>query len=374
MARNSSYSVFLLPLQKSLEMNSASAFRKNLSSLKISGTPIELALPYIVQARVQWNFTDLETFDQLNHKIKNEKANELELLTNFLRFAALTDPYLIPYILKSLEEHLKYPHPFEITQTQMIHILNSLENTGYYSKEILDFINSSILESNLPSGRLGQELLCQLIKFYSNTGIECIEIWDLLKTILNSKNYHQPSIDNKISIVHSLCLKDNFNIPHNILKDFFQIPFQRLQGPKILEALLVLNYLELFKSVKNFSLSAEEFRKNPGFLDIKPATTTSNFQKDIEKVFEYCLKDFQSEYIIRQNNSFMAVDIFLHPKLIVEAQGPSHYLKPLNKELERSKKKRAYLEYLGYSVRSIPYFEWPSSHSSQVAYIKSLIP
>lgn len=374
MARNLSYSYFLLSLQKSLELNSVTVFQKNLSSLKTSGTPIELALPYIIQARAQWNFTDQETFDKLNYKIKNEKANELEVLINYLRFSALTDPILTPYILKSLEEHIKYLHPFEITQSQMIHILSSLNNTGYYNKEILDFINTSILQSNLPPGRLGQELLCQLIKFYSNTGIECIEIWDLLKTILNSKNYHQPSIENKISIVHSLCLKDNFSIPQNILNDFFQIPFQRLQSPKILEVLLVFNYLEFFKNVKNFSRSAEEFRKNPEILDIKPATITSNFQKEIGRVFKFCFNDFQSEYIIRENNSFMTVDIFLPPKLIVEAQGPSHYLKPQNRELEKSKKKRAYLESIGYSVYSIPYFDWPSTHSSQVTYIKSLIP
>ena len=85
----------------------------------------------------------------------------------------------------------------------MIRILNSLEYIEYYNKEVLDFINNSILQSS--SRMICPGTFVSNIKVVLNTGIYWNETLDLLKIILKGKNYHKPSIENKISIVHSLC-------------------------------------------------------------------------------------------------------------------------------------------------------------------------
>ena len=92
--------------------------------------------------------------------------------------------------------------------------------------------------------------------------------------------------------------------------------------------------------------------------------SVSHFQKDVERCLKKNNFDVISEFKINQPY-IMKVDALIKPNIIIESQGPNHYLKPIMKESTKTIMKQTLLKMLGYKVISIPFFEWHQLHDDQ---------
>lgn len=364
-------------LKNSIDLKSLSAFQTALNSIKRSNVPLDSTLKYIIEAYNLWNFIDEESITLMNSKIKESKVKELEMIIQYMTFSSMFDLSLLPYLLESLKEQTNFFHPLELNESQICKILESLDKARYYNWEILEFLNESILGSNLPLSRMSLEIAISYLKYYSNTGIRNSEIMDLVNWHLNIKAFKMLSLEKKVSVMHSMCLMDNFEINPEILSVFMQMRFDDLKPNQAYEAYLVFNYLETFKGVE-LSENAKKFRNKNVNDRIKnmiiKSAKSSVFQKNVEYGLKACNRSFEREHVIEINKYLFTVDIFIPPNFIYEAQGPLHYITPLNIEIANSRKKREYLEIHGYIVHPISHLNWPTKYSSQISYLNSILP
>jgi len=102
------------------------------------------------------------------------------------------------------------------------------------------------------------------------------------------------------------------------------------------------------------------------------ASTASDFSSDIAKVLDRLQIDYELEHRVYVYD----IDIFIKPKIAVQAEGRHHYTKALT-ESHRDMLRDFHLEKLGYKVVKIPAFDYynilPSQVELQEEYIKEKI-
>ena len=362
-------------LERYLALNSQSEFMKTLESIKKLDAKHEELSGCLTQAYSKWNMIDEYFVSYYISKSSQGAIKDLESLTSILRYISLIDYPYVTEVIKPIESVIKKLNPFEISPIQTILLIQGLEQSRYQSDTILEFITLSIMSSNLPSGRLNQGIISQLLKWFSNTNILDSDLWNLIQQVLETERVSQFSFENLISVLQSLSIIDTYTIPNSIMKSFEQIHFHKLPENLKFQSIQVKNYLSVFKKreISCQSLDSVSKELNLKHLNSFYSPITSKFQQEVQSALESCKIAFKSEQMILNNNSFVSVDILLDDETVIEVQGPFHYLHPKMSELRKTVKKREYLNYFGFKVKSIPYYEWPSSDQDQIRYVSKLL-
>lgn len=362
-------------LEKYLTLDSQSDFIKSLESIKkLKGNHEELS-GYLTQAYSKWNLIDDYFVSYYVTKSSQGAIKDLDTLTSILKYISMIDYPYVTDVIRPIESVIKQLNPFEINPTQTIFLLQGLEQSRYQSDIILEFISKSIMSSNLPSGRLTQVIITLLLKWFSNTRVLDPDLWNLIQLVLETERISQFSYEHLISVLHSLSMIDTYTIPNSIIKSFEQIQFNKIKENLKLQSILVKNYLSVFKKTE---ISSQALDSVINELKLQYENSfyspiTSKFQLEVQSTLESCKIPFKSEQMILNHNSFVSVDILLDNATAIEVQGPFHYLHPRMIELQKSVKKREYLNYFGLQVLSIPYYEWPASAEDQIRYISKLL-
>jgi hypothetical protein len=329
-------------LESSLVLNSKADFIKTIETLKTRRIKYEEIASQLTQAYSKWKFTDPEIVSYLLSKSNQGGIKDLENLSKILRYFSIIDYASVIQVIKPIESLMDSLHPFEMTITQMIFLLKSMEQARFHSKSILDFITFAILSSNLPCGRLNQELMAQLLKWFSNTQELDERLWSLLQEKLETCRFFHFSYENFISIMHSLTMIDNYLIPKNLINDFESFNFSKVDDNIKKEAITVKNYLKSFKNISVANKTLTLYEKK----EISPSSLRemTKLHSSVEDVLKSMNISFKSEQCLLPTDFSTLVDLLLPENKVIEIQGPFHYLHPMRKELGRTIKKREFLK------------------------------
>lgn len=349
-------------LNRALALNSSQSFEIAYKTIKpnlLSPLSFTIFSEIMLKAHYAWDFAPDNFISEIISRVKNPKESSLEYYIETARLTHIFKPSILENSIHNLEKALQNYHPQEISVSNSIQLLKVLNESLYLSDKIIDYINQNILGSNLPSGKLGQELCCLLTWYYIETQCFNNQIWHLIHDYVLPLRFGRFSFLHRISMIHALSLTD-IPIPENLLKSFYDISYKNLDTNLVLEAFQVYGNLMYFKDIRSFTNNYEEiketvkeYKKN---LEENPPVS-SRFHKEVEGLLVKARIDYKSEYIVEEPY-YMRVDLFLEPNKVIEVQGPYHYVKPKGEESIKTRKKHQMLRGMGYEVKTVPYYLW----------------
>ena len=366
-------------LRRGLALKSVKDLEKILTSInynKLTQSQFQALTVIMIEAHKSFKYFYPPYLSLLSHRMAPAATSSLQYSINMLEACEELMPVRFEQSLTELSRFIATCHPLELSVNSAITLINALQNASYTNEIINDFINQSILQSSFPPGRFGQEFTCALAWFYTeNQSKSNEEVWEIIEKQVIPYKFQRFSYEHRIDYAHALITMQQREVSPYIVKLLHDVNWKILETTDLVKFLQVLGSLKILRGIphqfsegiwKNINRKCEEIRMSGKIFEKREVST---FQEDIGlSLREMGIKNI-SEFEIF-DPYYLRVDFFIDPDIVIEAQGPYHYLKPYMKESAKTMIKNKVLEKLGYRVVSVPYFYWMGlDQTSKICYL-----
>jgi len=244
--------------------------------------------------------------------------------------------------LKRIKEYLKMRETNNFINFDFITIFHELSKFNIQDPGIIQYFEG-VFEKDLSVYRLAN-----LISILTSMGTNLSSNTNLMKRALQLLNYRLSTYEKNVLLETSSLIQGFQHAIYTIEVEYSN-------------SIQLDDYPEINNLHNQLKERIEEVRyRRPEKSELQDSVVLKL------KELEY---NFQTEYPI----GIYLADIFIEPNIVLELNGPSHYVNDTNKLVQRSEKKRRQLEKLGYKVRTIPYFQWWNETSNRSTYLKDMI-
>ena len=309
-----------------------------------------------------------------------------------------TDDLLIRQLLYDISQKLKRAYSHEISMVMARKLLSVMSDSNYLSYSVVSAIEEMILTSSLPAGLFTESEVVSILSAYSNFGLDFSSIEKLICEDILPKKFKTFSADGVVMTMFYLARMKYFRedlwndvlYPELAAVNVFsldeKIALQLYTTFITLEVLAPNQFksLPFFKAPSYAHIKESAKSRWDAFYDSKPYKSveflapslasrvkgygsSSHFEKlnpNLSKTHRELIKhlshygcEFTVEYHTPKPFIF-EIDIFLHPNIAIEVQGPSHYIKNAFRPIASTSIKNEILKAMGYIVVNVPYYEW----------------
>lgn len=309
-----------------------------------------------------------------------------------------TDDLLIRQLLYDISLKLKRVYSHEISMVMATKLFSVMAASNYLSYSAVSAVEEMILTSSLPTGLFTESEVIAILDAYSSFDIDFSSLEKLIcEDILPKKfktftaegvvmtmfylarmKYYKEDLWNDV-LYPELAAVNVFSLDEKVAlqlySTFIMLEMLAPSQFKSLPFFRAPSYAHIKESAEsrwNAFYDSKPY-KNVEFLApslasrVKGYGSSSHFEKlnpNMSKTHRELIKhlahygcEFTAEYHTPKPFTY-EIDIFLHPNIAIEVQGPSHYIKNAFRPIAATSIKNDILKAMGYIVVNVPYYEW----------------